>query len=83
MRPMLFPALVLTAASCGSSGGSPSAEPSPTTAATLPDPTSAIEHGLDGAGLVVVQRDDGIVDEEYWREFGPERIEAVMHPVGE
>ena len=35
------------------------------------------ERGLDGAGLVVVDRDDGIVHEEYWGEFGPDRISLV------
>ncbi|MEO6571876.1 MAG: serine hydrolase [Ilumatobacteraceae bacterium] len=35
------------------------------------------DHGLNGAGLIVVQRDDGIVDEEYWGEFGPDRISLV------
>jgi CubicO group peptidase (beta-lactamase class C family) len=32
------------------------------------------ERGLNGAGLVVVDRDDGIVHEEYWGEFGPDRV---------
>jgi CubicO group peptidase (beta-lactamase class C family) len=35
------------------------------------------ERGLDGAGLVVVDRDDGIVYEDYWGEFGPERVSLV------
>ena len=35
------------------------------------------EHGLEGAGLVVVDRDDGIVHEDYWGEFGPDRISLV------
>lgn len=35
------------------------------------------ERGLDGAGLVVVDRDDGIVHEGYWGEFGPERVSLV------
>jgi CubicO group peptidase (beta-lactamase class C family) len=35
------------------------------------------EHGLNGAGLIVVDRDDGIVDEEYWGEFGPDRVSLV------
>jgi CubicO group peptidase (beta-lactamase class C family) len=33
--------------------------------------------GLEGAGLVVVERDDGVVHEQYWGEFGPERISLV------
>ncbi len=32
------------------------------------------ERGLNGAGLVIVDRDDGIVHEEYWGEFGPDRV---------
>ena len=32
---------------------------------------------LDGAGLVVVDRDDGVVHEQYWGEFGPERVSLV------
>jgi CubicO group peptidase (beta-lactamase class C family) len=35
------------------------------------------EHGLDGAALVVVQRDDGIVHEQYWGAFGPERPSLI------
>ena len=35
------------------------------------------ERGLNGAGLIVVDRDDGIVDEEYWGDFGPDRVSLV------
>lgn len=35
------------------------------------------ERGLNGAGLIVVDRDDGIVYEEYWGEFGADRISLV------
>jgi CubicO group peptidase (beta-lactamase class C family) len=35
------------------------------------------EHGLNGAALVVVERDDGIVHEQYWGEFGPERVSLI------
>ena len=35
------------------------------------------ERGLNGAGLIVVDHDDGIVDEEYWGDFGPDRISLV------
>ncbi|HSL74179.1 MAG TPA: serine hydrolase domain-containing protein [Ilumatobacteraceae bacterium] len=35
------------------------------------------EHGLNGAALVVVQRDDGVVHEQYWGEFGPDRISLI------
>ena len=34
-------------------------------------------NGLDGAGLVVVDRDDGVVHEQYWGEFGPDRVSLV------
>jgi CubicO group peptidase (beta-lactamase class C family) len=33
--------------------------------------------GLNGAGLVIVDREDGIVHEEYWGELGPDRISLV------
>ncbi len=35
------------------------------------------ERGLNGAALIVVDRDDGIVDEEYWGEFGPDRVSLI------
>lgn len=35
------------------------------------------DRGLNGAGLVVVDRDDGIVHEEYWGEFGPDRVSLI------
>ncbi len=35
------------------------------------------ERGLNGAGLIVVDRDDGIVDEEYWGDFGPHRVSLI------
>ncbi len=35
------------------------------------------EHGLNGAGLIVVDRDDGVVHEDYWGEFTPDRISLV------
>lgn len=35
------------------------------------------ERGLSGAGLIVIDRDDGVVDEEYWGDFGPDRISLV------
>lgn len=35
------------------------------------------EHDLRGAGLVVVQRDDGIVHEEYWGDFDADRISLL------
>jgi CubicO group peptidase (beta-lactamase class C family) len=38
---------------------------------------SIAENGLAGAALVVVHRDDGIVHEQYWGEFGPERVSLI------
>jgi CubicO group peptidase (beta-lactamase class C family) len=35
------------------------------------------DHGLAGAGLVVVERDDGIVHEQYWGAFGPDRVSLI------
>jgi CubicO group peptidase (beta-lactamase class C family) len=34
-------------------------------------------HGLNGAGLIVVDRDNGIVDEQYWGDFGPDRVSLI------
>ncbi len=33
--------------------------------------------GLNGAGLIVVDRDDGVVHEEYWGEFDADRISLI------
>jgi hypothetical protein len=33
--------------------------------------------GLNGAGLIVVERDDGVVYHDHWGEFGPDRISLV------
>ena len=35
------------------------------------------ERALTGAGLVVVDRNDGIVHEQYWGGFGPERVSLI------
>lgn len=35
------------------------------------------ERRLNGAGLVVVDRDDGVVHEQYWGEFGPDRVSLI------
>ena len=35
------------------------------------------EHDLDGAALVVVQRDDGVVHEQYWGDFAPDRVSLI------
>ena len=34
-------------------------------------------NGLDGAGLVIVDRDDGIVDQQYWGEFSADRVSLI------
>jgi len=35
------------------------------------------EHGLNGAGIVIVDRDDGVVHEQHWGVFGPDRISLI------
>jgi CubicO group peptidase (beta-lactamase class C family) len=35
------------------------------------------QYGLDGAGLIVVERDDGVIHEEYWGEFDAERTSLI------
>jgi len=35
------------------------------------------DKGLNGAGLVVVSRDDGVLYEDYWGEFGEDRISLI------
>lgn len=35
------------------------------------------ERGLNGAGLVIVDREDGVVHEEYWGEFAADRVSLV------
>ncbi len=39
--------------------------------------TFVTENDLNGAGLIVVQRDDGVVYEDYWGEFDEDRISLV------
>jgi CubicO group peptidase (beta-lactamase class C family) len=35
------------------------------------------ERGLNGAGLIIVHRDDGVIYESYWGEFSEDRISLV------
>jgi len=35
------------------------------------------ENDLNGAGLIVVHRDDGVILHEHWGEFGPDRISLI------
>jgi CubicO group peptidase (beta-lactamase class C family) len=35
------------------------------------------EHDLNGAALLIVDRDGGVVHEQYWGEFGPDRVSLV------
>jgi len=35
------------------------------------------ERGLNGAGLIVVERDDGVIHHQHWGAFGPDRISLV------
>lgn len=74
-----------------SSSPSTTSEPAPeTTEVSLPEPVeydfSAVspivqafvdENGLNGAGLVVVQRDDGVIYEDYWGEFNADRVSLI------
>ncbi len=39
--------------------------------------TFVAENGLNGAGLVVVDREDGIVHQDYWGEFSADRVSLV------
>lgn len=67
----------------------PTASPVPTATATAPaiatdwtalhDEVQAFvdEHSMNGAGLVVVTRDGGVVHEDYWGDFDAERVSFV------
>lgn len=67
----------------------PTREPTAVPPTAVPEPTydfSAIspivqafvdEEGLNGAGLIVVQADDGVVHEGYWGEFSADRISLI------
>ncbi len=35
------------------------------------------ERGLNGAGLIIVHRDHGVIHEEHWGEFSPDRISLI------
>lgn len=88
--PSTSPAATTPASPTGSDGTTSSA-PSPSTSAPATVPLrsydfSAIspvvqqfvdERGLDGAGLVIVDERDGIVDEEYWGDFSADRISLI------
>jgi CubicO group peptidase (beta-lactamase class C family) len=39
--------------------------------------TFVAERSLNGVGLVVVERDEGVIHEEYWGEFDAERISLI------
>jgi CubicO group peptidase (beta-lactamase class C family) len=81
---------LVVAAGCSSedaAGSAPSAgSPASSTAETREYDFSAVEpiveaflaeHDLDGAGLVVVEEDDGIVGEQYFGEFDADRLSLV------
>ncbi|MDW3218602.1 MAG: serine hydrolase [Acidimicrobiales bacterium] len=36
------------------------------------------ENDLNGAGLIVVERDEGIIHEDYWGEFSEDRVSLIM-----
>ncbi len=75
------------AGSAPSTGAAPSSgSPATSTAATGEYDFSAVEpiveeflaeHDLDGAGLVVVEKDEGIVGEQYFGDVGPDRVSLV------
>ncbi len=83
-------AMILTGCSSGSDSESPTSTV-PTTTSTEPPAASTYdfgeisnlmdsfvsERGLAGAGLIVVERDDGVIHEEYWGEFDAERTSLV------
>ncbi len=39
--------------------------------------TYVAEQGLSGAGLIIVERDDGVVHEEYWGDFDADRVSLI------
>ncbi|MGY2127264.1 serine hydrolase domain-containing protein [Blastococcus sp. SYSU DS0617] len=80
--------LVVAGCSNGDAAGSAesSGSPSTSTAEAREYDFSAVEpvveaflaeHDLDGAGLVVVEKDDGIVGEQYFGEFDADRVSLV------
>lgn len=73
-------ALVL--AGCSSDEAEPAASPAPTAEHEFSEVDEAIDtfvadEGLDGAALVVVDREDGIVHEHYAGDFGPDRVSLI------
>jgi len=78
-----------TSAATISTTAAPTTTAASATTTTAPAPTydfSAIspiiqkfidDNGLNGAGLVVVQKDQGVVDEEYWGVFDGERRSLI------
>lgn len=66
-------ALLLVASACGDDSSEP---------ATFDDVARIVatfvhDNGLDGAGLIVVDRDAGVVFHEHWGGFGEERVSLV------
>ncbi len=67
------------AAACGDDARRSAVEPSPGDFSAI-DPVVrefVDDEGLDGAGFIVVDRDDGIVYEGYWGEFDAERVSFI------
>ncbi len=61
-----------------SSGAPATTAPSYDFAAVGPIVESFVaERGLNGAGLVIVDREDGVVHEQYWGEFAADRVSLV------
>src|SRR5215218_4262311 len=75
-----------TATTSGASTSTTAAATTTTTTAAATYDFSAVgpivqgfvdQHGLNGAGLIVVDRDDGVIHEQYWGDFGADRISLV------
>lgn len=77
----------ITTAGCSSDDAAEAAAPAPTSTAPAREyDFSAVtpiveafiaQNGLNGAGLVVVEKDQGVIDEQYFGEFGADRSSLV------
>jgi CubicO group peptidase (beta-lactamase class C family) len=70
---------MITAACSGDPSGEPSAYRDAETFAAIDPVISAFidQEGLNGAGIAVVARDVGVVHEQYWGEFDPDRVSLI------
>lgn len=72
----------LVFAGCSSDQAEPAATAAPTAGREFSEVDETIDEfvadeGLDGAALVVVDREDGVVHEHYAGEFGPDRVSLI------